>query len=501
MDNLVDRIRGLIRAGYSGIWIETPDVIESSFKIFSHLNADQPEDYKIDTSFWDAVDGWKDSPEPLPLSARSKTAPVIQFHSLQVRAKTVYVLIHFHRFLNAPDVVCRLLQYMRICEQCNSSCIILAPPGTRPPVEIEHRMYVMQSCLPDVDSLFERAKGVAINSQLEIPDEECLEAARAAVGLTSYEAESAFALSLLEHRKYVPTKILEVKSELVKASGFMQIYYDGPRFDALGGLDHVKQFAKNCLLKNDPLAKPRGILLLGVPGAGKSAFCKALGVEVGRPVVSANIGALYGSLVGQTEQNVRRMLSLVDSIQPCIFFIDEVEKALSGVQSSGRTDSGVSARVFGSLLTWLNDHETDVYTIVTCNDIEKLPPEFSRAERFDALFFFDLPSEVEREQIWKIYMKNYELEGDVEELVQLSDQWTGAEIKTCCRLARMLDRDIEDTMSLIVPVATTMSESLGRLRSWANGRCLDSFMPRVYDIKSKWQTKDRAGRRVSCSQE
>ena len=158
--------------------------------------------------------------------------------------------------------------------------------------------------------------------------------------------------------------------------------------------------------------RPRGVMLLGVPGTGKSAFAKALGNETGRPTLVLDIGALMGSLVGQSEQNIRQALNIVDAMAPCVVFIDEAEKAFSGVSSSGQTDSGVSARLFGTFLSWLNDHTSDVFTVCTCNDISKLPPEFSRAERFDGVFFLDLPGEQQKKMIWQLYLGLYDLDRD-----------------------------------------------------------------------------------------
>ena len=147
--------------------------------------------------------------------------------------------------------------------------------------------------------------------------------------------------------------------------------------------------------------RPRGVLLLGVPGTGNSAFAKALGNETGRPTLMLDIGALMGSLVGETERNVRQALRIADAMSPCILFVDELEKGLSGVGGNG--DSGVSTRMFGTLLTWMADHTSDVFVIATANDVSKLPPELTRAERLDATFFLDLPAKPERQAIWAMY--------------------------------------------------------------------------------------------------
>jgi SpoVK/Ycf46/Vps4 family AAA+-type ATPase len=265
---------------------------------------------------------------------------------------------------------------------------------------------------------------------------------------------------------------------MLKKSGLLSLHRGGERFDNLGGLDALKSFCLRAMRRQghqDPLRRPRGALLLGVPGTGKSAFCKALGAETNRPTLILDVGSLMGSLVGSTESNVRRALKMIDAMAPCVCMIDEVEKALSGVGSSGQTDSGVSARLFGSMLTWLNDHESDVFTICTCNDISKLPPEFARAERFDAVYFLDLPDTTQKRAIWRIYLDLFGL--DAKQTKPVDADWTGAEIRSCCRLAALLDVPLTEAAQNVVPVARTAHESVERLRTWASGRCLDADAP------------------------
>ena len=164
--------------------------------------------------------------------------------------------------------------------------------------------------------------------------------------------------------------------------------------------------------------------------------------------------------------------------RPACLFLDEVEKGLSGVASSGQTDSGVSARLFSTFLTWLNDHTSDVFVIATCNDISKLPPEFSRSERFDAVYFLDLPSAAEKQAIWNLYRQLFAL--DPEQQLPTDESWTGAEIRACCRLAALLDLPLVESAKNIVPVAVTAAESVERLRNWAAGRCLDATHSGIY---------------------
>jgi SpoVK/Ycf46/Vps4 family AAA+-type ATPase len=208
-----------------------------------------------------------------------------------------------------------------------------------------------------------------------------------------------------------------------------------------------------------------------------------------------DVGALMGSLVGSTEANIRQALRIADAMAPAILMIDEVEKALSGVASSGSTDSGVSARLFGTFLTWLNDHESDVFTICTCNDISKLPPEFSRAERFDGIFFLDLPSVQQKRAIWKLYLDMFGL--DPQQPKPVDGSWTGAEIRACCRLAALLDVSLLEAAQNVVPVATTAAESVARLRTWASGRCLNADSPGgIYTANPNPGTAVKPGRKV-----
>jgi SpoVK/Ycf46/Vps4 family AAA+-type ATPase len=200
---------------------------------------------------------------------------------------------------------------------------------------------------------------------------------------------------------------------------------------------------------------------------------------------------LLGSLVGQSEQNIRQALRIADAMAPAVLYCDELEKALSGVNGMG--DSGVSTRLFGTLLTWLNDHESDVFFVGTCNDISKLPPEFARAERFDGLFMIDLPGPKEKQAIWRMYVEKYGL--DAQQTKPAHDLWTGAEIKSCCRLAALLDVPLVEAAGNVVPVAKTASEAVEKLRSWASGRCLSADRPGLYTSPSNSTIKP--GRKVS----
>jgi SpoVK/Ycf46/Vps4 family AAA+-type ATPase len=259
----------------------------------------------------------------------------------------------------------------------------------------------------------------------------------------------------------------------------------GGDFSSLGGLTALKAFTKRALMRASSAhssAKPRGVLLLSPPGCGKSEFCKSLGNEIGRPVVTLDVGSLMGSLVGQSEERTREALRIIDAMAPCVLMIDEIEKAFSGVGSGGSGDGGVSTRMFWTLLTWLNDHTSDVFVVCTANDVAKLPPEFSRAERFDGVFFVDLPGRQQKDAIWQMYREKFAIDTDAK--LPSDDQWTGAEIRSCCRLAALLDVPLSQASQNVVPVAVTSGESVERLRKWASGRCLDAELGGVYQAQA-----------------
>jgi SpoVK/Ycf46/Vps4 family AAA+-type ATPase len=266
-----------------------------------------------------------------------------------------------------------------------------------------------------------------------------------------------------------------MKAQTLRKNNLLTLHRGQESFEHLGGLTNLKDFCRRAL-RPGKTVKPRGVLLLGVSGTGKSQFCKALGNQTGRPTLTLDFGSLMNSLVGQSESNLRQALRIADAMSPCVLFADELEKALSGVGSQG--DSGVSTRLFGNLLTWLSDHESDVFFVGTSNDISQLPPEFTRAERFDGVFFLDLPNVTEREAIWALYRSHFAIAQNQQRPDDSS--WTGAEIRACCRLAALLDVPLTQAARNIVPVAVTAAESVEKLRTWASGRCLDATQPGVY---------------------
>jgi hypothetical protein len=475
---LSERLGELVRAAFSGIWIQSHEHDEAVHEIGQLCRQN---DWSLAT--WDIDRGLGLNGNNAESAAVTSAAdPMAAIKSLPALATpdgtAILVLRNFHRFLGSAEIVQAIDSSISRGKQDRTFIVILSPL-VQIPVELERQFVVLEHDLPGRDQLEVIACSIATEAG-DLPDGDDLGMVLdAAAGLTRAESENAFSLSLVRHGKVLPETLWELKTGMLKKSGLLTLHRGGETFADLGGLDALKGFTKRALgSRRGAGVQAKGVLLLGVPGTGKSAFAKALGNELNRPTLVMDVGALMGSLVGQTEERTRQALNILDAMAPCLVFVDEIEKALAGVQSSGQTDSGVSARMFGSLLTWLSDHESDVFVVATSNDVSKLPPEFSRAERWDGTFFLDLPGQAEKEVIWRMYQEKFGLDGDQSR--PIDRDWTGAEIRSCCRLAALLDVSLVEAAMNVVPIAVTAGESVERLRNWASGRCLSADRPGLY---------------------
>lgn len=476
---LTEQLADYVRACFTGIWIQSHED-EEALRDIARLCHE--ENWRLAT--WDIDRGLRLPGQPAESGSGAGGDPLAAIRALNTLAgedtSALLVLPNFHRLLQSAEVVQALAHQIMAGKQ-NRTFLVVVSPVVQVPIELEKLFVVLDHDLPSREQLEQIARGIASGKD-ELPNGSELQTVLdAASGLTRYEAEGAFSLSVARHGRVTSETLWELKSQTLRKSGLLQLHRGGAGFDSLGGLKALKAFSKRSLLqpgRNNPLKRPRGALLLGVPGVGKSAFAKSLSAETGRPTLLLDVGALFGSLVGQSEQNMRQSLKIAEAMAPCILYLDEIEKGLSGVASSGQSDSGTSSRLFGTFLTWLNDHESEVYVIATCNDISKLPPEFSRAERFDGIFFLDLPGTAEKRVIWDLYLDQFEFGRG--QALPSDDQWTGAEIRACCRLAALLDVPLKEAARQIVPVAVTAAESVERLRTWATGRCLSAEQPGLY---------------------
>ena len=463
-----------INAAFSGIWVQThqPDEAEREIRQLA-------QDQSWEIAFWDIARGIQAPGQGTTPPGGGDPLAAVRHLGAMTGGTCLLVCHNLHRFLNNAELV-QVLQQSLLEGKADRKVLVVLSPVVQLPPELERLFLVLDHSLPDREQLRQIALSLSGSDPQEAGEASISPASLdrildAASGLTHHEAEGAMALSITRHGEIRPEVVFELKAQALRKASLMTLHRGPETFADLGGLDAVKGFCRQAL-RGGPV-RPRGILLLGVPGTGKSFLAKALGNEAGRPTLLLDLGSLMGSLVGQTEQNVRQALRQVDAMAPCILFCDELEKALPS--SSGQGDSGVGSRLLGSLLTWLGDHTSDVFFIGTCNDMNRLPPEFTRAERFDGVFFLDLPTRREKDAIWSLCQRKF---GTLSQAVPEDGYWTGAEIHACCRLAALLGVPLTEAAQQIVPVAVTARESVDKLRAWATGRCLSASTPGLYGL-------------------
>ena len=480
--SLKNKLRELVAACFTGIWVET---YESQDAIEEITGMCRDEQWRLAT--WDIDQGLKISGSDAVIEATDPLAAVRALNGLASTDGTaLLVMKNLHRFIQSTELM-QAIEWQLNAGKQNRTILVALSPTAQIPAELEKMFVVVEHSLPDRDQLKKIAEGIATEDS-ELPDGTELERILdAASGLTRAEAESAFSLSLVRHGKITPETTWEQKTQTLKKSGLLELYQGDACFDDLGGLDALKSFCKRALTRSSEQVRARGVMLLSPPGCGKSQICKALGNETGRPVILLDVGSLMGSLVGQTESRTRQALKIIDAMGKSVVLLDEVDKAFGPASGGSNGDSGVSARMFGTFLTWLNDRESDSFVVCTANDVQSLPPEFARAERFDSVFFVDLPTGEERELIWNQYITAYGL--DPYQKKPKDDSWTGAEIKACCRLSALLDVPLKQAAQNVVPVAITAKESIENLRTWATGRCSDASKGGLYSCEPKTRSR------------
>ncbi|CAL2060001.1 AAA family ATPase [Tenacibaculum sp. 190524A05c] len=337
--------------------------------------------------------------------------------------------------------------------------------------------------------------------KLRVDNEDLKKLSDAASGLTLHEAENALALAITRDGTLSLSDIEAIKEEkkqLIKRSGILEFL--SPKIDmkSVGGLNNIKNWiykrsnSWGSVAKQYNLPSPKGVLITGVPGCGKSLIAKSLSSEWNLPLLRFDVGSVFGGIVGSSEANMRKVIQTAEAIAPCVLWIDEIEKGFTGIGSSG--DSGTSTRIFGTFLSWMQEKRKFVFVVATANKIDLLPPELMRKGRFDEIFFVDLPTKVERAAIFKVHLrkklKNKEvLEADFSEqkyldiLVEKTEGFTGAEIEQVVISAlfeafdqrrKLTFEDFEKSIENTVPLKVTQAENIEAIRQWANVRAVSA---------------------------
>jgi len=406
---------------------------------------------------------------------------------------TVILLRDFHPYLKDARVI-RLLRDLAGKLRGRSQTLILLSPSLVLPTELEKDVTVVEFPLPDKNEIAEQLdtviEALKTNPQVDVTlnPEQREVLVKSAQGLTQDEIESALARSIVENKKLDVEDILEEKKQIVKKSGLLEYYPAENQLADVGGLDFLKEWlAKRQSSFTDRARQfgipvPKGVLLLGVQGCGKSLVAKAIASTWNLPMLKMDVGRIFGSLVGQSEENIRRAIRVAESVAPCVLWADELEKGFSGIGGSGVSDGGTTMRVFATFLTWMQEKTKPVFLVATANDVSALPPELLRKGRFDEIFFVDLPDENERIQIFSIHLakrKRDPAKFRLKELSKRTDGFSGAEIEQIVVAGlfsafdagrELSQKDLHQEIETMVPLSVMMAEDIAALRSWAKLR-------------------------------
>lgn len=400
------------------------------------------------------------------------------FARLSSSEDTVLVVQDYRHIIRNAAAYRMLKNIFPACKARGSMVVLLGPVWEMPD-EIKHDVPIISSPLPSRSELRKSLETVVESAGLSSTKDTAESILDSASGLTLSEAESAFALAFAESGDIRSARVLDEKLKLIKQSGKLELGLAAEKGD-LGGLGELRRYIEAEVIPSmrDPQLSVRGLLLVGVPGTGKSLAARVAGSILSWPVLRCDVSSLKGSLVGQSEANMRGALALAEAVAPCILYMDEIEKAVGGYASSAQSDSGVTLGMVGILLSWLQEHRNRILTIATCNDYAKLPVELTRAGRFDERFFVDLPSQSERAEIAAIHLGKFgcHVNGNADLIAGITADWTGAEIEQLVKsAARRSSRNINDEVlresaADIRPIARVKAAEIAALREWGRGQ-------------------------------
>ncbi len=430
-------------------------------------------------------------------NTREPVQALANMESMSIEA--VFILKDFHRHMDDPVVVRRLRDVGQKFS-ANRRTVIITAPDITVPAELTTLVEYFDLPLPDRERLREIAhetfsrlsKTYSLKLQLDASGVDAIAANLR--GLTEEEAERAISQALVTRYALCPetiTDVLDAKKALLRHSGMLEFIQASDSMASVGGLENLKRWLRQRQgaweesARDFGLEPPRGMIVLGVQGCGKSLCARAVAGEWKLPLVKFDTSAVYDKYIGETEKRIRKVFQIAEGLAPCVLWIDELEKVFAGSgPDSASSDAGVSSRLLASFLSWMQDRKAPVFVAATCNNVTVLPPELIRKGRFDELFFVDLPTQEERKQVFSIALarrKRSPADFDLEKIAAAAQGYSGAEIDAAVQGAlyaaysEKKDLNTEFLMNAIaetVPLSTTRAEEIGALRDWARTRAV-----------------------------
>ena len=449
---------------------------------------------------WDFVDGYTNNPNNEGFAKRNPLQALELVERLNPETPAVFLLKDFNRFLTDLSISRKLRNISRILK-LQPKTIIIIGSDLNIPKELQDLITVVQFQLPLEEEISQELTRLVSSLNIKIDSQLFENLTRACQGLSLERIRRVLSKIIATYKTIDENSIsvlLSEKKQIIRQTEILEYSSVTEKIDNLGGLDNLKDWLKkrktafSIQASNYGLPTPRGLLLIGIQGTGKSLTAKAIANDWQLPLLKLDVGKLFGGIVGESESRLRQMINVAETISPCILWIDEIDKAFSITESKG--DSGTSNRVLATFTSWLSEKTKPVFVISTANNIDLLPLEIIRKGRFDEIFFLDLPKKEEREEIFKIHLKEFRPNSwksfDYSLLAQSSDLFSGAEIRQSIiegmyhafyEKREFVTDDICIALEELIPLAHLESEQMIRLQNWASsGRIRSASSKRIY---------------------
>jgi hypothetical protein len=477
-----DEFELLLRARYPLIYI--PTLEEERVEAAIAQSAKRLGDRAV--YIWDFVDGYQGNPNDVGFGRRNPLQALEFVEKLPESAAAIFILRDFHRFLDDISVSRKLRNLSRRLKSQPKN-IAIVTPQVAVPSDLTEVLTVLEFPLPASLEIQAEVGRLLLATGQSLSAQTIDELVRSCQGLSLERIRRVLTRAIASHGEIQPEDvelILEEKRQSIRQTQILEFYPATEKISDIGGLDNLKDWllrrggAFTERARAYGLPHPRGLLLVGIQGTGKSLTAKAIAHHWHLPLLRLDVGRLFGGLVGESESRTRQMIQLAEALAPCILWIDEIDKAFSGLDSKG--DAGTTSRVFGTFITWLAEKRSPVFVVATANNIQALPPEMLRKGRFDEIFFVGLPSQEERHAIFELHLsrlrphnlKSY----DLERLAYETPDFSGAEIEQTLIEAMHIGfsqnrdfttDDILEAASQIIPLARTAQEQIQFLQDWA----------------------------------
>ncbi|BAZ67419.1 MAG: AAA family ATPase [Pelatocladus maniniholoensis HA4357-MV3] len=472
----------LLRARYPVIYIPTyeEERLEGAIQEEAANQGNRP------VYTWDFVDGYQGNPNDQGFGRRNPLQALEFVEKIPATAPGVFILRDYHRFLDDVAISRKLRNLARLLKSQPKNIILLSPRVAIPD-DLTEVLTVVEFPLPSAAEIRSELERLLIATGHSPSSKFLDDLVRSCQGLSMERIRRVLARAIATHGELQPEDVdlvLEEKRQTIRQTQILDFIPATEQISDIGGLDNLKDWllrrggAFTERARQYGLPHPRGLLLVGIQGTGKSLTAKAIAHHWHLPLLRLDVGRLFAGLVGESESRTRQMIQVAEALAPCVLWIDEIDKAFSGLGSKG--DAGTTSRVFGTFITWLAEKTSPVFVVSTANDIQALPPEMLRKGRFDEIFFVGLPTQEERKAIFNVHLSRLRAHNiksyDIDRLAYETPDFSGAEIEQTLIEAMHIGfsqnrdfttDDILEAASQIIPLARTATEQIQQLQEWA----------------------------------